>query len=219
LITHLIHAMTGLIAHTGYWGVFILMALESACIPIPSEAIMSFAGAQITAPAGAFHPNLDMLAFIGAFGNLAGSILAYWVGYWGGRPFLEKYGKFILIRHRDLNKSEAYFQKYGQVTVFFTRVLPVLRTFISLPAGIARMNFPKFCIYSFIGALPWCYFLAWAGTKYGTHMQTVDAWLHKADDAIVAVLVVLFAIWLWHHLRPESDTTVETGGTKSSDAS
>ena len=221
MVEHLINAITGFIAHTGYAGVMLLMALESACIPVPSEAIMPFAGAQITAPAGNFHPNLHVLAFVGALGNLLGSILAFWVGHKGGRPFLEKYGKYVLIRKRDLDKSDHYFHKYGEATVFFTRVLPVIRTFISLPAGIARMNFARFCAYTFVGALPWCYLLAWLGTKYGQHMQTVDAWLHKADAAIVAVLVVLFAVWLWHHLRPDPDEPTgepvyAEGGTKSS---
>jgi membrane protein DedA with SNARE-associated domain len=217
VIQHLIAAITGFVAHTGYWGVLLLMALESACIPIPSEAIMPFAGAQITAPAGGFHPNLYVLALVGALGNLLGSILAYWVGYTGGRPFLEKYGKYVLIRKRDLDQTEAFFHKYGEVTVFFARVLPVIRTFISLPAGIGRMNFPRFCAYTFFGALPWCVLLAWAGTKYGQHMQTVDAWLHKADGAIVAVLVVLFIIWLWRHLRLDPEETA--AGTKTSGAS
>jgi membrane protein DedA with SNARE-associated domain len=213
LIQHLINAITGFIAHTGYAGVLVLMALESACVPVPSEAVMPFAGTQITAPAGSFHPNLYVLAVAGALGNLLGSVLAYWVGYKGGRPFLEKYGKYVLIRPRDLDQADEFFQKYGEATVFFTRVLPVIRTFISLPAGVARMNFGRFCAYTLAGALPWCWLLAWAGTKYGQHMQTVDAWLHKADAAIIAVLAVLFAVWLWRHLRPDSKTA--PSGTKS----
>jgi membrane protein DedA with SNARE-associated domain len=213
MIQHLINAITGFIAHTGYAGVLLLMALESACIPIPSEAVMPFAGAQITAPAGSFHPNLSVLAVVGALGNLLGSVLAYWVGHKGGRPFLEKYGKYVLIRKRDLDQSDEFFHKYGEATVFFTRVLPVIRTFISLPAGIARMNFGRFCAYTLVGALPWCFLLAWAGTQYGQHMQTVDAWLHKADAAIIFVLVVLFALWLWHHLRPDPEAA--PSGTKS----
>lgn len=224
MVEHLINAITGFIAHTGYPGILLLMALESACIPIPSEAIMPFAGAQITAPAGSFHPNLHVLAFVGALGNLLGSVLAFWVGHKGGRPFLEKYGKYVLIRKRDLDKSDHYFQHYGEATVFFTRILPVVRTFISLPAGIARMNFGKFCAYTFAGALPWCYLLAWAGTKLGQHWQQMSAWLHKADAAIVAVLALLFVVWLWHHLRPDPDEPTgepayADGGTKTSGSS
>ena len=212
---HLIDGITHLIATLGYPGVLFLMALESACIPIPSEAIMPFAGAQITAPTGHFHPNIWLLMLIGALGNLLGSILAYWVGHVGGRPFLNKYGKYVLIRKRDLDKSDEFFQKHGEWTVFFGRWLPIVRTFISLPAGIARMNFTKFCAFTFAGALPFCYLLAWAGTKLGQHWEQVHTWLQKADLAVIAVLIVLFALWLWHHLRPDPDET----GTNPTSAS
>lgn len=224
MIEHIIHAITALIAHTGYVGVLVLMALESACVPIPSEAIMPFAGAQITAPSGSFHPNLHILAFLGALGNLVGSIVAYWVGAKGGRPFLERNGRYILIRTRDLDYADHFFHRHGEATVFFSRCLPVVRTFISLPAGISHMPFGRFCGYTFAGALPWCYLLAWAGTKYGQHMTVVDSWLHKADAAVVAVCVILFGIWLWHHLRPDpapasSAASAAPGGTKFPDAS
>jgi membrane protein DedA with SNARE-associated domain len=142
-------------------------------------------------------------------------VLAYWVGHIGGRPFLEKYGKFVLIRRRDLDKSEAFFSKYGDITVLISRVLPIVRTFISLPAGIARMNFPKFCFYTFVGAVPFCYLLAWAGTKLGEHWKAVSTWLHIADIPISIGLVVLFGLWLWHHLRPEPNEEA-TYGTNSS---
>ncbi len=205
MIEHIITWVTGFIAAHGYPGVLLLMALESACIPIPSEAIMPFAGAQITAPTGGFHPSLHVLAFVGALGNLLGSILAYWVGHVGGRPFLDRYGKWLLIRKRDLDKSDDFFQKHGEVTVLVSRVLPVVRTFISLPAGIARMNFPRFCAYTFFGALPWCYLLAWSGVALGRHWTRVHLWLHKADLGISVALMALFALWLWRHLRPEPD--------------
>ena len=206
-----------MIAALGYPGVLLLMALESACIPIPSEAIMPFAGAQISHPTGTFHPTLHVLAFVGALGNLLGSIAAYWVGAVGGRPFLMKYGRFVLIKKRDLDKSDHYFQKYGEATVLFTRVMPIVRTFISLPAGIARMNFPKFCAFTFIGALPFCYLLAWLGIKFGQHMEQVKAAMHKADFAVGIVLLVLFALWLRHHLRPDEADEDEPvyAGTKS----
>lgn len=216
MVEHLIAWVTGFISAHGYPGVLLLMALESACIPIPSEAIMPFAGSQISAPVGAFRPSLHTLAFVGAFGNLLGSIAAYWVGHIGGRPFLEKYGKFVLIRRRDLDKSEAFFQKHGEITVLISRVLPIVRTFISLPAGIARMNFPRFCVYTFVGAVPFCYLLAWLGTLYARHLETVNHWLHLADIPISIALVALFGLWLWHHLRPEPEAAP---GTKSPEAS
>lgn len=209
-MNHLIDAVTHIIAALGYPGVLILMALESACIPIPSEAIMPFAGSLVvTEPARGF--NLHALAFVGAFGNLLGSIAAYWVGAIGGRPFLEKYGRYVLIRRRDIDKTDYYFQKYGDLTVLVSRVLPIVRTFISLPAGIARMPFLKFCVYTFIGAVPFCYLLTWAGITLGHHWEQVHAWLQKADIAIAAVLLVLFALWLKHHLRP--DDALETART------
>ena len=218
---HLIDGITHLIATLGYPGVLLLMSLESACIPVPSEAIMPFAGAQITAPlpGGHFHPNIWALTLIGALGNLLGSVLAYWVGHTGGRPFLDKYGKYVLIRKRDIDKSDAFFAKHGEWTVFFGRWLPIVRTFISLPAGIARMNFPKFCAFTFTGALPFCYLLAWAGTKLGLHWQQVHVWLQKADVGVTAVLVALLALWLWHHLRPDPEENKEEAGTNPTPAS
>ena len=211
---HLIDGITHLIALLGYPGVLLLMALESACIPIPSEAIMPFAGSLIvTDPARGF--NIHALALVGAFGNLLGSIAAYWIGHIGGRPFLEKYGKFVLIRKRDLDKSDHFFQNYGEWTVLVSRVLPIVRTFISLPAGIARMNFARFCVYTFVGAVPFCYLLAWAGLTLGRHWAAVHAWLQKADVAVTVVLLTLFGFWLWHHLRPDPDEKVqEDAGTK-----
>lgn len=210
MINHLIDWVTHFIAHFGYPGVLILMALESACIPIPSEAIQPFAGSLIvTDPARGF--NLHALAFVGATGNLLGSMLAYWVGAVGGRPFLEKYGKYILIRPRDIDGAERFFQKHGEATAFFSRVLPIVRTFISLPAGIARMNFPRFCLYTFLGALPFCYLLTWAGVQLGRHWHQVHVWLQKADVAVAAALVILFVLWLRHHLKPEPEFA--SGGT------
>ena len=203
-MNHIIDAVTHFIAALGYPGVLLLMALESACIPIPSEAIMPFAGSLIvTDPARGF--NIHTLAFVGAFGNLLGSMLAYWVGMKGGRPFLSKYGKYVLIRKRDIDKSDAFFQKYGDATALFSRVLPIVRTFISLPAGIARMNFAKFCAYTFVGALPFCYLLTWAGVKLGEHWEQVHTWLQKADVGIGVVLALLFGVWLRHHLRPDPE--------------
>ena len=209
---HLIDWVTHLIAALGYPGVLLLMALESACIPIPSEAIMPFAGSLVvTDPARGF--NIHTLAFVGAFGNLLGSSVAYWVGRIGGRPFLEKYGKFVLIRKRDLDKSERFFQKYGDATAFFSRVLPIVRTFISLPAGIAGMKFAKFCAFTFVGALPFCYLLTWAGIFFGKHWEKVRTALHIADIPITIAIVVLFGLWLWHHLRPDPD---EAGTNRTS---
>ncbi len=224
MLEHLVTWVTNTIAALGYPGVLLLMALESACIPIPSEAIMPFAGALIKIdPARGF--NLHTLAFVGALGNLLGSVVAYWVGAVGGRPFLEKYGKYVLIRRRDIDKSERFFQKYGELTALVSRLLPIIRTFISLPAGIARMHFGRFCVYTFIGALPFCYLLTWAGEFLGRNWTQVRTWLHIADVPIVITLLVLFGLWLWHHLRPDPADAMENEpayvprGTKPSDVS
>ncbi|MDR3708642.1 MAG: DedA family protein [Capsulimonadaceae bacterium] len=201
----IVESLIGLVTHVitmfGYGGVFLWMTLESACIPIPSEAIMPFAGKEIAS--GRF--DLNALAFVGAFANLFGSLIAYWVGVAGGRPFVQKYGKYILIRQDDVDIADRWFARHGEATVFWTRMLPIIRTFISLPAGISRMNFPRFCIYTFVGALPWCYLLAWAGMKLGEHWTQVSKYLHKADLAILVVLVVMFALWFYRHTRPEPD--------------
>jgi membrane protein DedA with SNARE-associated domain len=213
VIEHIITWVTELIKSLGYPGVLLLMALESACIPIPSEAIMPFAGALIKMDPGRGF-NFHVLAFVGAFGNLLGSMLAYWVGAIGGRPFIDKYGKYLLIRKADVEQSERFFQRYGEITALGSRLLPIIRTFISLPAGIARMNFARFCVYTFVGALPFCYLLTWAGLSLGEHWDRVHIWLHKADLGISAVLVVLFGLWLWRHLRPEPAAEKEAAAAK-----
>jgi membrane protein DedA with SNARE-associated domain len=203
---HLIGFVTHIIAMFGYLGVFMWMTLESACIPIPSEAIMAFAGTHV-----GHGFNINMLAFVGAFGNLFGSIIAYAVGHYGGRPFISKYGKYVLINHHDVDLADRWFDKHGDATVFWARMLPIVRTFISLPAGISRMNFPKFCIYTFVGALPFCYALAYAGVKLGEHWIEVSKLLHKADAVVLAVLIVMFALWLKRHLdHSQPAETVET---------
>ncbi len=136
--------IVNIISSLGYFGITILMALESACIPIPSEIIMPFSGFLVFAE----KFSLWSVVLWGTIGNLIGSIIAYFVGYYGGRPLVEKYGKYILISHHELALADSWFQKYGGLSVFFSRLLPVVRTFISLPAGIARMPFLKFCLYT-----------------------------------------------------------------------
>lgn len=182
----------------GYPGVVLLMAIESSCIPLPSEIIMPFSGYLVFK--GAF--NLHFASLAGAFGCLVGSVLTYWIGASGGRPFLEKYGKYVLIRKHDMERADAWFGKYGEWVVFISRILPVIRTFISLPAGVSRMNFTRFAIYSFVGSVPWCYFLTYIGLTLGEHWSTVRRYFHDADAVIGVGLALLFAVWLYHHLRP-----------------
>jgi membrane protein DedA with SNARE-associated domain len=135
----------------------------------------------------------------GAVGNVIGSIVAYYAGVWGGRPFVERYGPYVLLSRRDLDTADRWFAKYGEAAVFFSRLLPVVRTFISLPAGIARMNFPRFVIFTFIGALPWCYLLAYIGVAMGERWEGLREYFHQFDIVIGVCLVLAGAYFLWSH--------------------
>ncbi|MFH0955816.1 MAG: DedA family protein [Candidatus Falkowbacteria bacterium] len=201
MIGKIIEILTVFIINTisswGYFGVGALMAIESACIPLPSEIIMPFAG--FLAAQGKF--SLFGVALAGALGCVAGSVVAYAVGIWGGRSFIEKYGKYVLISHHDLAIADKFFYKYGSGAIFFSRLLPVVRTFISLPAGIAKMNFSKFVVYSFLGSLPWCYALAYIGKKLGDNWDTLGVYFHKFDFVIGIVIIVGVAWYVRRHLK------------------
>ncbi len=185
------------ISTLGYSGVVLMMTIESACIPLPSEVIMPFAGFLVAQ--GKF--SLFGVTIAGAFGCLIGSLLAYVVGSWGGRRFIEKYGKYILISHHDLELSDNFFNKYGASAIFFSRLLPVVRTYISLPAGIAKMNFTKFVIYTFAGSLPWCLALAYMGKKLGDHWDSLGIYFHKFDFIIVALIIIGIVWYIWRHVK------------------
>ena len=184
------------ISTTGYFGITALMALESACIPIPSEIIMPFSGYLVFMGRFLFWP----VVIWGAIGNLLGSIACYWVGYYGGRPLIKKYGKYILISSHDLERADQWFQKYGQSTVFFSRLLPIVRTFISLPAGISRMNFTKFCFYTLVGSLPWSFALTYAGVIMGENWSTIKVYFEKFDLVIGGLVIFGIIYWIWRHL-------------------
>jgi membrane protein DedA with SNARE-associated domain len=171
------------------------MAIESACIPLPSEIIMPFSGYLVTT--GQF--SLIGVTLAGAIGNVVGSIVAYYAGVWGGRPFVERYGPYMLVSRRDLDLADRWFQKYGDAAVLFSRMLPVVRTFISLPAGIAAMNFPRFVIFTFVGALPWCYLLAYIGVKMGEQWDQLHDYFHQLDIVIGLLLVLAGGYFLWSH--------------------
>lgn len=178
------------ISSLGYFGVAIMMGIESACVPLPSEVIMPFAGYLVSQ--GQF--SLLGVTIAGSIGSVFGSALAYWVGVWGGRGFIEKYGKYILITNHDLDIADNFFKKYGRSAVFFSRMLPVVRTFISLPAGIAKMNFWQMSFYTFVGSLPWCFFLAYVGKKMGEKWDTLGGYFHKFD-LVIGILIVIGVIW------------------------
>jgi membrane protein DedA with SNARE-associated domain len=199
VLEHVIAALAAfiisVISTIGYPGVLLLMAIESACIPLPSEVIMPFSGYLVYT--GRF--NLYAVAAVGALGCNLGSLIAYWIGYYGGRPLVERYGSYVLLSRRELEHSERFFARYGSATVFVSRMLPVVRTFIALPAGMARMPQGRFHLYTFIGSFPWCLGLAWAGMKLGERWDTdprLRTWFHRFDVVIVGVIAAL-AIWFF----------------------
>lgn len=180
----------------GYWGVLGLMAIESACIPLPSEIILPFAGFLVSAG----RLNLFMVATVGALGCNLGSAIAYAVGAYGGRPAVRRWGKYVLLTERDLDHAERFFARYGGPAVLVGRLLPGIRTFIALPAGVARMPLLRFHAYTFIGSWPWCLALAWAGMKLGNawdDMPGLHAIFHYFDFAVAAVAVVVVVRFVW----------------------
>jgi membrane protein DedA with SNARE-associated domain len=187
----------------GWPGVIALMAIESACIPLPSEIIMPLAGWMLIKAAVPPLPiafNLVAGAF-GALGCTIGSIVAYWVGIKGGRPFLNKYGKYILITSHDLDRADHWFQKNGDWAIFVGRLMPVIRTFISLPAGIAKMRIGKFLIYTFVGSFIWCTALSFAGYLLGTNWEKIRAVMRPFDPAIVAIVIILIGLYIYRHIK------------------
>lgn len=172
------------------------MGVESACIPLPSEIIMPFAGHLVNQ--GVF--SLWGVTLAGATGCVLGGWVAYFVGMYGGRPFAEKYGKYILLNPQDLEIAENLFNRYGEIIAFVSRLVPVIRTFIAFPAGMARMNFWKFTIYSFMGSLPFCWFLAWTGQKLGDNWASLRESFHQIDLVIAGLIVVGAVFWIRHHL-------------------
>jgi membrane protein DedA with SNARE-associated domain len=207
MITNLINLLAqitvAIIGFLGYPGIFLLMLAESCGIPMPSEVIMPFSGFLVADG----RLNFWLVAIIGTLGNLGGSLLAYYIGMLGGRPLIEKYGRYILISHHDLDLADRWFKKYGDWTVFFGRLLPVVRTYISSPAGIAEMNLKKFSFYTFIGALPWCLLFAWLGVKMGSHWELIREKLHNFDLLMALIVVLAIAWYIWRHLRNKSKSS------------
>lgn len=197
LIKLLAGFVIGTISATGYLGIAGLMAIESACIPLPSEIIMPFSGYLV------FTGRLGLweAALAGAAGSVVGSLVAYYVGARGGRPLAERYGRYVLVSHHDLALADRWFRHHGDITIFVGRMLPVVRTFIALPAGIARMSLWRFNLYTFAGSFLWCLGLAWLGLKLGERWDTLGAWFHRFDVLIVAVAVAGAALYVYRHLR------------------
>ena len=197
IITILAGFIIGTISRLGYGGVVLLMAIESACIPLPSEIIMPFSGYLVSTG----EMNLWLVGLAGAVGCVLGSIVAYYAGAWGGRPFIEKYGKYILISHHDLDLADRWFQRHGDITIFVGRLLPVIRTFIAFPAGVARMNLGRFNLYTFVGSYIWSLGLAWIGMKLGEHWNTLGVYFHRFDAAIGVILLIAVVWYVRRHLQ------------------
>jgi len=200
IISLLASWIVAVISASGYLGIVILMAIESACIPLPSEIIMPFAGYLVST--GRF--SLIGAATAGAIGCNVGSTVAYYIAASGGRAAFERWGKYVLVSHADIARADAFFARYGAATVFFGRLLPVVRTFIAFPAGLARMPMLKFQIYTFIGSWPWCFALAYIGYVLGERWNsdpTLRRVFHEFDAVIVAVLLAGIAWFVWARWR------------------
>ncbi|HEX2668774.1 MAG TPA: DedA family protein [Gammaproteobacteria bacterium] len=189
--------ITGTLSTLGYAGVVLLMGIESACIPLPSELIMPFAGYLV------FQGKLSLwgVALAGAMGCVLGSLVAYYVGLLGGRPLVVKYGRYLFISPQDIEMGDRWFARYGEAIIFVGRLLPVVRTFIAFPAGVARMHLGKFVAYTFVGSLIWCWGLAWIGRALGEHWDTLGAWFHRFDAVIGALIVLAAAWWIRRHFK------------------
>jgi membrane protein DedA with SNARE-associated domain len=195
IINSVVEWCTHLIGSWGLPAVFLLMLLESACIPVPSEAIMPFAGFAVSEG----KLTLAGIVIAGVAGNLVGSWIAYAIGYYGGRPFVDRWGKYVLLRPHHLDTAQRWFDHYGAPVVFFGRMIPIVRTFISLPAGFGKMKFWKFTLYTALGCIPWVLMLGYVGEKLGANWEKVQPYLHYADYLVVlafAVLVV-YAVVRW----------------------
>jgi membrane protein DedA with SNARE-associated domain len=201
IVAFLVHFVTSVIQAGGYPGVAALMGIESACIPLPSEIIMPFAGYLVYLK----HLNLWWTATAGAIGCNLGSVVAYWIGAKGGRPLVERYGRWVLMSRHDLDRMTEYFHKYGSITVLLGRLLPVVRTFIAFPAGIAKMPQGKFHLYTFIGSWPWCLALAYAGMKLGEQWDDPHSkfheMFHRFHTAILVLILVAGAWFVWTHVQ------------------
>jgi membrane protein DedA with SNARE-associated domain len=204
----LVEFLMNLFQMIGWAGVVVIMALESANIPIPSEVTMPLAGWMLVQARGlsAWHALL-LGGLWGAVGCTLGSVISYALGAWGGRPLVERYGNYILVHEEDLEKADRWFARWGDWAAFISRLLPIVRTFISFPAGVVRMNFPRFVIYSFIGSFIWCGLLALGGFYFGEHWEELRAIMRPFDIPIALVLIAGLTYYVIHHVRKSKKRT------------
>ena len=202
IVEPIITLMEDWVVEFGYLAIFLLMLAESACIPFPSEVTMLVGGWY----AATGDLNFFWVGTWGVLGNLVGSWAAYAVGRTTGRGLLDRYGKYILIRSHDIDRAEVWWDKYGEAATFFSRLLPVIRTFISLPAGIARMPFGKFSLYTFLGVIPWTFALAWIGVVVEDNWEAVLGYFDVPTLIILTLLIVGAGAWYWRRRRQRQRT-------------
>lgn len=195
----------------GWPGVVVLMAIESANIPLPSEVVMPLAGWMLIKAQGLGAADTLVAGFCGALGCTLGSAASYGLGAWGGRPFLHRYGRYLLISHHDLALADRWFARYGDWAAFLSRLMPIVRTFISFPAGISRMHFGRFLILTFAGSFPWCLGLAYGGFLLGEHWEQVRTIMRPFDIPVAIVLVILACLFMYHHVKRAFEPPLEEG--------
>ena len=208
-LTDLIHALETFVLtfsgdvydFMGWFGVVVLMSIESTAIPLPSEIIMPLAGWRLVLDEGHGVRYVLLAGFWGAVGSLIGSLVEYYISRAGGRPMIEKYGKYFLITHKDLERADRWFQTRGELTVFVARMIPGVRGFISIPAGIARMNVVRFSIFTFLGALPWTIGLAWGGFLLGENYESIREVSKPFDIPIIGIVLVIVVWFLWRRIK------------------
>ncbi len=202
----------------GYVGVMLAMAIESAMVPLPSELVLPYAGFLVSDPSK-IEPltggrwEFWIVVAVATLGNTLGSIVGYAIGAWGGRPFLERWGRYLLIRPHELELADRFFQKYGPATAFFSRLMPIVRTFISFPAGVARMPLGKFILYSTLGAIPWSILLLWAGVQLGANWVQIRETLQPYDLLIAVLVVLLVVVFIWWRLGAPGWRRSRSGST------
>ncbi len=201
LETAIVSFLRDLVQTVGWLGVIVAMAIESVNIPLPSELTMPLAGWMLIRDRGLPASWVLVAALCGAVGNTIGSLVNYGIGVWGGRPLVERYGKWILVSRRDLERADRWFARWGDAIAFFSRLLPVVRTFISLPAGIARMNLARFTVYTFLGSFIWSGVLAYLGYVTGEHWEEIRSAMRPFDVPIVVLVLLLIALYVWHKIR------------------
>jgi membrane protein DedA with SNARE-associated domain len=198
----LVEFLTNLLQTINWFGVVVIMALESANIPIPSEVTMPLSGWMLVQAAGKSAWDAFWLGGLwGAVGCTLGSVISYALGMWGGRPLVERYGKYILVHEEDLEKADRWFARWGDWAAFISRLLPIVRTFISFPAGVARTSFVRFTIFSFVGSFIWCGMLAWGGYHFGEHWEELRAIMRPFDIPIAIVILAALAYYIYRHVR------------------